>query len=690
MSEATSAVPLTARIASGAEVAARIGDTGVTKSALGVLAQRIEALPAVGTDVPLTEVAEAVGNLVAWLFSGARVSGEDPPPTLRLRALIRATDVTPAWRARVQGALQRLMREVDLAPLFEIGLPNDRGLYEETMDRLARRILPRPRDPENGRELLGAVLPDLEHAAWLSTVPLDLVSPMCALFGDSPTDVMPLRVKLEEAVVLLATRTSAIGLGADLRERSPAVSIGASPFFLLPRLCDAVFSGIGSTAACYEQIAQAREVLQAVLAHLDQFGVSVDVVYRIEVIERNLDRIAELLALVGSSDRVATEAAACALLGRLAAAQVRDRSIRDMVRTNGRLLARKVVERAGSSGDHYITSSRREWRLMFLAAAGGGLVTVGTTALKYAVVSLHLPLFPEGVLASMNYAGSFLLMQLFGFALATKQPSMVAASLAGSLKSARGELDLTELVDLIARICRSQFAAALGNVVVGFCAGLAFDVLWVYLTGVSYLSPKQAEHTLHALDPFHSGTVLFATITGVFLWIASLGAGWLENFAVFRRIPDGIAHHPLGRVFGRKRMERLAEKFQHGIAGIGGNVSIGLLLGLMPVFGAFFGVPLEVRHVTLSTVSVALSLSTHGVLSILNPALPRVVLGIFFILCCNFGVSFVLALWVAMRARGVSNQGLRLVRALWHRFYAHPLMFLWPPREKRPESPPPP
>ncbi len=657
---------------SGAQLRERLGEQGLSASVMHALVRRLEALPEPGAERPLADCVDRLAALVDWVADG----GDAPPGAAgRLRVALRAVDLIAAWRARLEAAIGRVLDEVDFAPMLEIGLPNDRGLYEETVDRLARRLLPRARDPRSGRDLLAALVPTDRAARFVSSMPPDLAAAFAALGGGDARLAGPRRA-LEDAVVLLATRTSAIGLGGEIRERSPACALAASPFYLLPRLCDALFSGVGSTAACVEQIEACREVLRAVLAHLDEYGVSVDVVYRLEVVEQNLDRIAELLAVRDA----AGPGPALALTGRLALAQMRDRSLRDVVRTNGRLLARKIVERAGSGGEHYITSTRREWRLMLLAGAGGGVVTVGTTFLKYKVAAAHLPLFLEGFGASLNYAGCFLLMQLCGFALATKQPSMVAASLAGSLHGARGQVDLSELVDLVARICRSQFAAVVGNVLVGFAGGVLFESLWSRAYGAPFLDGQQAEHTLHAFHPLHSGTVFFAAITGVFLWLSSLGAGWLENFFVYRRLADGIAQHRLGRFVGRKRMERLAHRIQHAVAGIGGNVTIGVLLGMTPVIGAFFGLPLEVRHVTLSTVSLSFAIAGSGLMGLVRHGVGPAVLGIASMLVFNFGVSFALALWVAMRARGVSNQGLRLVGALWRRFYAAPLDFFRPPK----------
>src|SRR5262249_22457509 len=205
----------------------------------------------------------------------------------------------------------------------------------------------------------------------------------------------------------------------------------------------------------------------------------------------------------------ARAAAAITLLAELAAARVRDRSVRDMLSTNLHLLARKVIEHAGETGEHYITTTRRQWWKMLASGSGGGLVTGATIVVKYLVLWGHLPLFVEGTLASTNYALSFLLLQLCGFTLATKQPSMIAAALAGWLhgsgqKTEHGELD--DLVTLIQRICRSQLAAAIGNVGMVIPAAIAFHLAYMRLKGAPFLDVAAAEHTIESFHPLHSGT----------------------------------------------------------------------------------------------------------------------------------------------------------------------------------------
>ena len=71
-----------------------------------------------------------------------------------------------------------------------------------------------------------------------------------------------------------------------------------------------------------------------------------------------------------------------------------------------------MVERTGHSGEHYIAHNRAEYWHMWMAALGGGLLTVITAAIKLRVMDAHLPPFVEGFAAGTNYAVSFVLLQI--------------------------------------------------------------------------------------------------------------------------------------------------------------------------------------------------------------------------------------------------------------------------------------
>jgi site-specific recombinase len=636
---------------------------------------------------PLDESVAALEAGARWLRGGAALSRVEPAPIARLRVLAELLEDVPAWRRALAECVATVLREMELLPALESGLPNDRGIGPESADRLARRFLPTPNADRDLGELLSRLFPTGADAEWLSAVPNELACRLQDVLVDGATRTFaPMEQALLDSVALVAARTSALGLSREIRARAPDVALAASPFFLLPRLCDALFTGIGSAASCRDQIAACHDALGSVLQHLEEFGVSVDVVYRIEVIGKNLGRLADLLGLLEARAKPERAPRALQLLSRLVAARVRDRSLRDILSTNLHLLARKVIEHAGETGEHYITTTGGEWWKMMASAGGGGMLTAGTAALKFFIYWGHFPLFVEGAFASANYAASFLLMQLCGFTLATKQPSMIAAALAGALRGSEKDPQLDPLVTQIARICRSQLAAAIGNVGLVIPAAIGLHLLWVRMTGHGFLDANTAEHTIASLNPLRSGTIFFAALTGVLLWLSSLGAGWLENWSTYRRIPDGIAHHPAGQVVGRRVLRWLARRVQHGVAGVGGNITIGVLLGMTPVFGKFFGLPLEVRHVTLSTGSLALSLCSLGVEAFRGPGVVAAIAGIVVILALNFGVSFTLALAVALRARTIDHAGRRLLQAVFLRFRRRPLEFILP-LEREPDAP---
>jgi site-specific recombinase len=234
---------------------------------------------------------------------------------------------------------------------------------------------------------------------------------------------------------------------------------------------------------------------------------------------------------------------------------------------------------------------------------------------------------------------------------------------------------------MIARITRSQLAAALGNIGMVVPATIAFDYYWrARHEGASFLDEEYAHYVLQSLHPTQSGTVFFAILTGVLLWSSSIAAGWLENWAAYRRLPEAIAEHRYGRYVGRRTMRWLSRFFERNIAGFGGNTTLGFMLGMTPAFGKFLGLPLDVRHVTLSTGSLTFAACALGAPNLATPEFRWAVLGIAVIGLFNFTVSFSLALAVALRAREVDRSDrMRLVLSVLATFFRAPLQFFIPP-----------
>jgi site-specific recombinase len=589
----------------------------------------------------------------------------------RIDLLARRLAEWPELRKRFSACVGSVLSETEGLRLFAaVGLPNDRGLLKETADRLARRFLPTPPDHGDLASLISGIIRRPRDSSWIADIPLESIERLRAEIGDVWA---PARESVRDSITCIATRIGALGISDELRLRSEKRAIRESPFFRLPR---------APIDELRPLIADCRRQLELILEKLEHHGVSVDVVYCIDVISLGLERIETLLPLVEpGADSTARLSAVRTLLARVARARIEERSLRQLARANLRLLARKIIERAGHTGEHYVTATRREWWQMLGSAAGGGVLTAGTCVVKFLTKWGHYPLFVDGMLSAMNYAASFIVMQLLGFTLATKQPSMTAAALAGSIRERTGDGRLEDLVTMIARMSRSQLAAAIGNVGLVIPAALGFHLVYRETRGSDFLDAESARHVVESFHPLHTGTIPWAALTGVLLWLSSLAAGWLENWAVYRRLPEALEHHRAGRFLGRANMARVARFFARNISGFGGNLTLGFLLGMTPVLGVFFGLPLDVRHITLSTGALTLAACSLGVTALTGAVFQWACVGIAVIGLLNFGVSFVFALATALRARGISvGERFYLAGAVIRRFFRAPGAFFFPPR----------
>ena len=100
----------------------------------------------------------------------------------------------------------------------------------------------------------------------------------------------------------------------------------------------------------------------------------------------------------------------------------------------------------------------------------------------------------------------------------------------------------------------------------------------------------------------------------------------------------------------------------------------------MPAVATFFGLPLEVRHVTLATGQVAAAVGTLGWSTLTSADFWWCVAGIAAIGSLNVGVSFLLAFRVALRSRGIRlADRSRIYRAIRHRLWTRPVSFVLPP-----------
>lgn len=616
---------------------------------------------------------------------------------LKLSRFLQLVAQDAALRSGFQANFDCMIGEMHSVTLFaSAGVPtHHHGLISESLQRIVQRVLPSVHPRADLAGLFATLFPSSRDVDRLLSLTPEAFSQIAELTSPRSSHGLESNTQsdMKEAMCLLSTRIASRGLTAAMRQRGSGMPVDHSPFYRFVFETES-FVNAAAPVARNDDTARAthqayvmwkavarrcHEELDQVNLHMEKAGVSADLVFDLKAIELSLARMDAIADVYAAESRDESVKAARRLFDQLATGQLADLRLRPLLSQNLNLLARKMVERTGVGGEHYIAHSRSDYWLMWRAALGGGLLTVFTAALKMSIIGKHFPLFVEGFFVGSDYAVSFVLLQVFGLVLATKQPSMTAATFAGIVRRNRGTARWVKISSFVADITRSQLAAALGNIVAVVVGAIAFDKLWQRMFLKPYLPAKSAEHVYQTLHPFTSGTAFFAILTGVILWMAAMIGGWCENFSVYHRVTEAIAEHPFGLRVGRRRLRKWADVLERDLAGWTTSISLGYLLGFTPVVASFFGLHLDVRHVTLTTGTLALAAARFGTASFGKDWFYWAVGGIGITFVLNLGVSFSIAAFVALRAYDVPRQEQKeLVFFILKSFLKSPLKFILP------------
>ena len=616
------------------------------------------------------------------LFGWLRGDEQSPEATVsRLQTLIATVQAQPELQTRLRAWWKTLVQTVDITTLLaDFGFAPRTAFVSELAARLRRKLLPGTPETVDASELFLLVAPTRFDALWMNLVSASQVDELVQLLSQDPDqDAWKWQQDVMDALTYCTAQIQATGLAPELRLRMDRISADARAFHALPGAVDELGRVFFATTRNEDQLQSVvsdfrtrleacRLAIGSVYTHLDQNGISVGMVFLLRQLRERIVRVRELLdALVSPTPALA----AVKLLARRVTTGQDGKSVSALIRVNSSLLSAKMAERSAESGEHYITRDKREYRDMLGKAMGGGAVTAFTTLLKFMVMGLGLSAFWGGFWASVAYAGSFVLIQLLHFTLATKQPAMTAPAMAAKLKdmdAPEAVNSIESFVDEVTHLVRSQMASVFGNVALVVPTVLLISVLSQLLMGQPMISQWEASHVLKTLTLL-GPTLLWAAFTGLILFTASLVAGWVENWFVLHRLDSAIAHNPrFTTALGAARAGRWAVFMRANISGFASNIALGFMLGLIPAFTGFFGLELEARHVTLSAGQLAAAGAALGLEAFSMPAFWWCVAAIPLIGALNLGVSFYCAFRLALQAHNVSRLDRARIRAaIWSR-----------------------
>jgi site-specific recombinase len=625
-------------------------------------------------------------------------------------ALRDAATSSEKHRATLRRHVQQLFRGTQQVNLYtDAGILPNSGFFSELWRRGMSRLLPTVPDAARLKDCIDSIFHHADDPVWLAAGSLeDKLAWWNAVFSktagpesDSSNEgcwQLHTEAQLLEAMQVLAMRIGAMGLEPELTRIQPRLIEFESPFVHLGaevlRFAEAWRAHHADPTAGHEDelhmmvlVDQCREVMARARRNAASEGTSLSLTYLLVRMEQCLKRLVQLAGVLCARFQPDARAAAVDRWVRLTQDLVRGEnrrhSLREPFSRLTGLLALRVTENARRTGEHYITSDRAEYAAMWRSAAGGGLVVGFMALVKILLGKLILAPLAFVFMHSLNYSLGFVLIHILNFTLATKQPAMTAATIAGSIDESEGKTrDLHRLADLVVATVRSQFAAIAGNVVVAIPAAIVIALVFGWVTGDSAMDLEKAQHTLHDLSPIASLAIPHAALTGVLLFLAGLLSGYFDNKAAYDRIPERIAHLGwLRRLIGPQRADRFAGYIGRNLGGLAGNVLLGIMLASLAPVGAFLGLPLDVRHVTLSSANFAFALTALD-FHIGWLTLVETLAGILLVGATNLSVSFTFALWVALKARGADIAGTQgLTTLLLERLRTEPARFFVPPPE---------
>jgi site-specific recombinase len=616
--------------------------------------------------------------------------------------MLRTIEADPAYRAALRDrffAFFGRRRQVDF--FADSGILPSAGFFPELARRLTERLLPPVRDPAALKEAVGIVFHHRRDLAWLNSIPEALsrrfwaiVQPVADADAALPRHVVE---QMLEALLVVSHRVSALGLEPELARNYPDLLERESPFIAqsveATRFVDACRRALGNPVAPHEDerhllvlVDQCREVLTRVRRAALSRGASLSLTYLLVRLWQSLRRIEALAAVLGARFRPDAGPAAAVQWADLMRAAFRAELERGSVRGHFRrlvgMLALRVTDNAAQTGEHYVAETRGQYAAMWRSAMGAGLI-IGVMALdKILAASLGWAPLNQAFVYSMNYALGFVLIYLLHFTVATKQPAMTAQTIAATVSQidpARG--DLARIVDLVAAVARTQLAAILGNVMLALPTAIAIGWALSASRGAPFIAAGKAQHLLHELDPLRSLALPHAAVAGVWLFVSGLISGWVDNWTVYERIPERIARIGwLNALLGPQRTKAFAGYVGRNLGGIAGNFLFGVMLGSTGAIAGLFGLPIDIRHIAFASANLGYALVA------LEFALPWTVvawcaLGVALIGLVNLAVSFALALWLALRARGMAfRRWGELARLLARDFATRPGRFFLPSR----------
>lgn len=645
--------------------------------------------------VSIRDREEALNYLVAFVSMMRPRLSEFEKASKKFADTIQFVHKHPAVLNNLQTAILAQLINSNLVPMLtESGVTISRGAGRELYARLKHKFLPAAQDPNDFLYLLNRIFFKKNDYEWVEQIGRDKWIQFFELIGFSFSGNEPVIVK--QAILslqILSARVAQLGWENEITYNTPVQwQPPNNPFavqqYLVYQLKEQVLRHNQSQDAIKELTQQLEPVLQQCIELVQHIrnetaekGTSLSQTFILFQIEQKLNRMSLLLDIADADEKINLMRFADLFIT-IVRNENRKNSIREFLSQTTGYLAYQIAEHKGKKGNKYITSSPLEYWQMVGSAMWGGLIICFVAIIKNLLTLVEMAPFWHGFVYSVNYSLGFVAIEETKATLATKQPAFTASAVASSLDARKSDdsPNLYNLAVTVSKVSRSQIASFIGNLIVVFPA--TYLLAWLYdrVAGHPLVQGEQALQLLKDQHPGQSLSLLYACNTGFFLFLSGIIAGYVQNKINYGRIGKRLTEHPSLRLyFSQRRLQKIAGYLNEHGGSLAGNISLGFFLGMAGIMGKIFGIPFDIRHITISAANTSIGLYGVGWEHINYKYLITVVAGVLGIGFLNFLVSFSLAFIVAVRSRGIRLRDYPgFLKILWKYFRSHPLDFIRP------------
>ncbi len=619
---------------------------------------------------------------------------------IKLQSLIQMLKEDKLALQKLRIMFVRLLKNAEIIEIFtESGIEGDVTFFQEFKRRIKHKILPAKRSKGSLLHAVDQIFYKSDDYKWIKKVNKKLWFDLFSLLHFRVDFSDRLSKRLSQSLHIISSRILTIASLKEIRRNISNDELSA--FIEQNSLSQRLINFNEHAPVVYQkykiieedlrkQINRCDEIIQKIQSDSTIAGTSIQESYLLKRARQMLQRMIALLDIAGR-EKSADLWQFINLFYLIVENENTKNNLRKLFESNIQVLAFRISEHERDTGEHYITSGRKDFYKMFKSALGGGIIAGFIAVIKCFLHNIKMAPFWQGFAYSMNYATGFVLIHISGSTLATKQPAMTASAIASAMDTKKNngvaEANMPRLAILVSKVLRSQTASFTGNLLLAFPVALLLAFLWYWATGANIMDTEHSEELLDMQNPLKSNSLLYACNTGFFLYLSGIITGYFDNKVLHDEIPERLKAHPfLIRTFKEKTLDKFANYVKKNLGPIIGNIAFGFFLGMTSFFADIFGIDFDIRHITISTGQFAVGLQG------LNYHvgwfdLTFTILGILLIGFLNFLVSFILAFITASVSRELKFDQYRYFFIYLRRLiFRYPFDFIFPPKNQREEK----